>query len=456
MGRAEEPCRGQPARSSAVARQTAHRDRDGPDAPRAGVRRADARLRADPRTTRGSRTTEDPAAGRDIDRVGDIAGRRGTAATRRLGHVRVIHPDLTAEAVHLVAPRCVSRSVPDEPVGRRRRPGSPAARARRYRRPGVIADSRGDGRDRVQRRRRAPRLIGTFSGSSGGIVGRPERPVRPSRSGGSQRPDRALGTTSVGRRPDDGTGTGCAPASRCSVRRRPEGRLEALLATPRRTAGASRWRSQYPAERRKNASRESGSHLRSWTPGRISVWSPAHSLGPSSDRNAFAYGSSRIWSLWRWMTPADQPIEIGHRRGPRSGTARPARSSRAATSRRCRRSRTNVSGSLDPVPPATIVVSSGVRRAFPQAGGEGPGSAIRACASGCAARRHLAAGGAIGRAGRSRCCRSVAPGRQWSRRRPWSRTVDQHRRPSRTATGRRTGARTEPDGDRAAASGSHA
>ena len=133
----------------------------------------------------------------------------------------------------------------------------------------------------------------------------------------------------------------------------------------------------YPAERRKNASRESGSHLRSWTPGRISVWSPAHSLGRSSDRNAFAYGSSRTWSLWRWMTP-----RISRSRSASSATEVRYGQTCALESRSHIASmspvRTNVSGRSSE-PPATIVVSS-VLGSVPSSSRRRPGSAIRAAA----------------------------------------------------------------------------
>ena len=162
----------------------------------------------------------------------------------------------------------------------------------------------------------------------------------------------------------------------------------------------------YPADRRKNASRESGSHLRSWTPGRISVWSLAHSLGRSSDRNAFAYGSSRIWSLWRWMTPRmSRSRSASSRTEVRYGQtcALESRSHIASMSP----VRTNVSGRSSE-PPATIVVSS-VLGSVPSSSRRRPGSAIRADAA--LMRRSMASLWAARSAGAGRSQGSVPVGR---------------------------------------------
>ena len=67
----------------------------------------------------------------------------------------------------------------------------------------------------------------------------------------------------------------------------------------------------YPAERRKNASRESGSHLRSWTPGRISVWSPAHSLGRVVGQERVRVRVEQDLVALAVDDATDQPVEIG-------------------------------------------------------------------------------------------------------------------------------------------------
>ena len=175
-------------------------------------------------------------------------------------------------------------------------------RARLRGRAGGRIRRRGQGRDRVQRR---------GEGQVDRDVQRQRRRRRPtggtrrgpSRSGGSGRPGRRSARRPWGPRPGGGTGRGWRhrAAARCAASAAPTPARRATAASNGRSEPA-RAASSRPRAGRRRAASPAPTCARG-RPGRISVSSPAHSLGRSSDRNAFAYGSSRTWSLWRWMTP---------------------------------------------------------------------------------------------------------------------------------------------------------